>query len=124
MPWDRRIEAWREGFANIPELTSRRAEAETYIERVKCQVEDRHISAHATWDTFRALAEEPTINARRIRAEPEDGLKGRIAVEDYELTVSMLKKALDEVNQLNRDLVPFTEFLNGLRPVPKGAKKV
>jgi hypothetical protein len=121
MSWKRRAATWRKGFNELVELAPLRPRAMTYIERVMNEVNGRHIGAHAIWDTFTVPAAEPTMKARLISAKRDH--PGMIDVADYELRVSMLKAALFDVNQLNRDLLPFTTFFDFLRPAPEGTKK-
>jgi hypothetical protein len=114
--WKKRAKLWRDAFNGVDSLRPLQARALGFIQRVMSEIEDRHLGAHAIWDEFVASAPEPTIRARMI--SPRRGGPSIIDVIDYEVELWRLKLALVVANNLNIELLEFTNFLSSLRPPP------
>jgi hypothetical protein len=78
--------------------------------------DDRNFVTHAIWDEFKQGAPEPTARARTIN--PRKGHPDTVDVRDIDVSLSILKRALDVANQLNYELTEFTQLLHSLRPPP------
>ena len=114
-PWKQRLELWEDAFNTLSSLEPYRDRALTFMKRVKAELDDRHFAAHAVWGDFVPTASEPTIRVRRIKSSSKSST---IKVIDSEISITMIRKGLDEVNRLNIELLEFSRFLNSLRPPP------
>jgi hypothetical protein len=92
-----------------------------FMKRTMNEVEDRHFAAHAIWDDFVPLASEPTMRVRRIKQRSKTGT---IDVIDSEISITLVRRALGEVNGLNIELLEFSKFLNFLHPPPPNVREL
>jgi hypothetical protein len=120
--WERRAKLWKKAFKSLPSLLPRKDEAIAFMRRALEEVEDRNFGAHAIWGEFVAGASEPTIRAKTVRARK--GSPNTVDATNYEITLSLMRRALVEVNKLNVELSAITAFLGSLRPTPPGLPRV
>lgn len=118
LAWGKRAEFWKTAFKTFPPLAPKKDRACAFMTRVMTDVRDRHIGTHAIWDEFVAGAPEPTAKARMIT--PRKHALDVIDVADYEISITLLRRGLEEANKLNINLCEFSSFLDSLRPPPAG----
>jgi hypothetical protein len=113
-PWKQRQQLWEAAFKEFSCLEPYKDRALAFMKRTMDEVEDRHFAAHAIWDNFVPTASEPTIRVRRIK------LRGKTIIDviDSEISITLIQRALAEVNRLNGQLLEFTAFLSSLQPPP------
>ena len=93
-----------------------RERAVIFMNSIVEEVFDRNFVSHAVWDEFVPGAEEPTMDARNIKARK--GAQSLIDVGDFRITLTILKSALANANRLNLEMSEFTRLISLLRPLP------
>jgi hypothetical protein len=117
--WDERLNMWAEGFS-LPVLQTHKDRAIVFLHSVIGAATDRNFAAHAIWDSFVSNGiGEPAMTARAIKARK--GHRNTVEVDDRLITLSMIKKALDECNRLNQEMAEFTNLIGSVAPPPGGA---
>jgi hypothetical protein len=91
------------------------------METIIAEAKDRNLIAHAIWKEFIPDTAEPTIAVRTVR--PKRGSPQTVEVGDYQISISLLRKALVEANRLNFQLSEFTRIINSALPPPADARK-
>jgi hypothetical protein len=114
LKWDNRLDLWRKVFRSVPGLQPHKERAVALMKSIIDAATDRNFAAHAVWEDFELDAVEPTMTARAIKAKKD----ATIEVDDRRITLSMVKRALEECNRLNRELAQFTNLLASLAPPP------
>lgn len=122
LAWEERLDLWKAAFATVPALKSHKTRAVEFMKSIIAESKDRNFTAHAFWEEFIPGRQEPTIKARTV--SPKKGSHGTIEVGDYEVSVSLLRKALAEANRLNFQLSEFTRIVNSAQPPPADARRL
>jgi hypothetical protein len=114
--WEGRKKLWAKAFSVVPALQPHRDRAVRFMNSIIEEVVDRNFVSHSVWDEFVPGAEEPTIDARNIKARK--GAQPLIDVGDFRITLTILKSALANANRLNSEMSEFTRLISRLRPPP------
>ena len=119
--WKERLKLWKKAFTTVPILRPHKDRAVEFMETIIAEAKDRNLIAHAIWKEFIPDTAEPTIAVRTVR--PKRGSPQTVEVGDYQISISLLRKALAEANRLNFQLSEFTRIINSALPPPADARK-
>ena len=121
LAWDNRLDLWKKAFTTVPILKPHKDRAVEFMKMIIAEAKDRNLIAHAIWEEFIPDTAEPTIAARTV--QPKRGSPQAIEVGDYQVSISLLQKALAEANRLNIQLSEFTGIINSALPPPADARR-